>query len=86
LPEDKANQNEIASLVEELLKKIPEEQRLTFMMHHYSGLSLPEVTDAMESNLPTTKSRLRLAREKLRELLAERGILDPNQSDARDGS
>ncbi len=78
LPEDKADQNEFAKIVGELLQKIPEEQRLTFMMHHYSGLSLPEVADAMDANLPTTKSRLRLAREKLRELLTERGIVDPN--------
>jgi RNA polymerase sigma-70 factor (ECF subfamily) len=77
LPEDKADQNEFAKIVGELLLKIPEEQRLTFMMHHFSGLSLPEVADAMEANLPTTKSRLRLAREKLRELLADRGVFDP---------
>ena len=81
LPEDKADQNEFARIVAQLLQKIPEEQRLTFMMHHYSGLSLPEVADAMEANLPTTKSRLRLAREKLRELLAEKGILSPDQED-----
>lgn len=78
LPEVKADQNEFARIVDELLQKIPEEQRLTFMMHHYSGLSLPEVADAMESSLPTTKSRLRLAREKLRELLSNRGFVDPN--------
>lgn len=81
LPEDKAAQNELAKIVAELLPKIPEEQRMTFMMHNFSGLSLPEVADAMESNLPTTKSRLRLAREKLRELLAERGIYDPQRDD-----
>ncbi len=81
LPEDKAEQNEFAKIVRDLLKKIPEEQRHTFMMHHYSGLSLPEVADAMEANLPTTKSRLRLAREKLRELLAEQGILSPDQAE-----
>ena len=86
LPDVKADQNEFAKIVGELLEKIPEEQRLTFMMHHYSGLSLPEVADAMEANLPTTKSRLRLAREKLRELLAERGILDPNQPDKSAGA
>ena len=80
LPEDKADQNEFAQIVGELLPKIPEDQRLTFTMHHYSGLSLPEVADAMEANLPTTKSRLRLAREKLRELLAARGILDPSSA------
>ncbi len=79
LPEDRADQNEFAKIVGDLLQKIPPEQRLTFVMHHYSGLSLAEVADAMEANLPTTKSRLRLAREKLRELLEERGIVDPNQ-------
>ncbi|WP_397571778.1 RNA polymerase sigma factor [Schlesneria sp. T3-172] len=85
LPEDKADQNEFAQIVGDLLQKIPEEQRLTFMMHHFSGLSLPEVADAMEANLPTTKSRLRLAREKLRELLAERGILNPADLETRNG-
>lgn len=81
LPEDKASQNEFAKIVGQMLEKLPEDQRLTFMMHHYSGLSLPEVADAMEANLATTKSRLRLAREKLRELLAERGIVDPNRTE-----
>ena len=79
LPEDKADQNEFARIVGELLPKIPQEQRMTFMMHHFSGLSLPEVADAMESSLPTTKSRLRLAREKLQELLATRGIHAPQR-------
>jgi RNA polymerase sigma-70 factor (ECF subfamily) len=77
-PGELADQREVAELVDQLLEQIPEEQRVTFLMHHYSGLSLPEVALAMESNLPTTKSRLRLAREKLREKLAERGIFDPN--------
>ena len=77
LPEELAGQNEFAGIVAKLLQKIPEEQRLTFTMHHYSGLSLPEVADAMQANTTTTKSRLRLAREKLRELLADQGILDP---------
>jgi RNA polymerase sigma-70 factor (ECF subfamily) len=80
-PDVKADQNEFARIVNELLQRIPEEQRMTFMMHHYSGLSLPEVADAMESSLPTTKSRLRLAREKLRELLAERGIVNSDGTD-----
>lgn len=77
LPEDQADQNEFARIVGALLPKIPEEQRATFLMHHYSGLSLPEVADAMEASLSTTKSRLRLAREKLQGLLAEQGIINP---------
>jgi RNA polymerase sigma-70 factor (ECF subfamily) len=76
-PAEVADRKELASIVDQLLQQIPEEQRETFLMHHYSGLSLPEVALAMETNLPTTKSRLRLAREKLREKLADRGIFGP---------
>lgn len=78
LPDEQFERREIAQLVDDMLHNIPEDQRLTFILHIYAGLSLPEVAEAMESNLPTTKSRLRLAREKLREKLAARGIVDPS--------
>jgi RNA polymerase sigma-70 factor (ECF subfamily) len=74
LPEVQADQNELARLVDELLQDLPEEQRLTFTMHHFADLSLPEVAAIMNSSTATTKSRLRLAREKLREKLAARGV------------
>lgn len=73
-PEEMASHHELAATVDELLQEIPEEQRLTFVLHHYSGLSLPEVAEIMESNLPTTKSRLRLSREKLSAQLIAKGI------------
>ena len=73
-PEVRAGQAEMARIVEDLLDKLPTEQRMTFTMHHYHGLSLPEIADALETNLSTTKSRLRLAREKLRAGLAALGI------------
>lgn len=79
LPDDVADENEFAAIVQSILPKIPAEQRETFEMYHYNGLSLPEIAQAMESSLPTTKSRLRLAREKLRELLAEKGITGPGE-------
>lgn len=72
-PDELADRREIAALIEDLLQRLPLEQRLTFTLHYFSGLSLPEVAQAMEANLPTTKSRLRLAREKLREQLAPQG-------------
>ncbi|MFQ5732406.1 MAG: RNA polymerase sigma factor [Planctomycetaceae bacterium] len=73
-PGEQARYRELASTVDELLAEIPEEQRLTFVLHHYSGLSLPDVADVMETNHRTTKSGLRLAREKLREKLQRRGV------------
>jgi RNA polymerase sigma-70 factor, ECF subfamily len=77
LPGERADQREFAQIVDDLLPQIPDDQRLTFILFIYAGLSLPEIAEAMEANLPTTKSRLRLAREKLREKLAAKGIVDP---------
>lgn len=73
-PDRLADIREVARLVDAELTQLPEDQRLTFLLYHYSGLSLPEVADVMESNLSTTKSRLRLVREKLQERLREIGI------------
>jgi len=79
-PEQQADEREVARIVEAILPELPEEQRVTFLLYHFAQLSLPEIADALESNLPTTKSRLRLAREKLRDKLRERGIEDPGES------
>lgn len=73
-PVEHADQRELAGLVDELLQELPEDQRLTFTMHHFAELSLPEVADIMHVSTATTKSRLRLAREKLREKLEARGV------------
>ncbi|MDA0835922.1 MAG: sigma-70 family RNA polymerase sigma factor [Planctomycetota bacterium] len=70
---DQAQAHELEALVNELLDQIPEEQRLTFTLHHFGGLSLPEIAEAMETNVATCKSRLRLTREKLQAALKKRG-------------
>ncbi len=73
-PDHRAMEREVAIVVRELLHQLPEEQRQTFLLHHYNSLTLSEVADAMETSLPTAKSRLRLAKEKLRHLLTCRGF------------
>lgn len=73
-PDVHADRREIARIVEQALPTLPSEQRETFTLYHYQGLSLPDIADAMETSVSTTKSRLRLAREKLREHLAAHGI------------
>lgn len=80
-PEERANHRELRTLVDEFLDEIPEEQRLTFTLHHFAGLTLTEVAEAVETSIPTCKSRLRLAREKLRKMLQERGVSDPTRPD-----
>ena len=79
-PIDQASQSELASVVLELLDELPEEQRETFHLHHFNSLTLSEVADAMETTLPTAKSRLRLAKEKLRYQLSCRGYSEETTS------
>lgn len=85
-PFERTRYRELAGIVGALLEEIPEEQRLTFTLHHYGGLSLAEVAEVMEATLPTTKSRLRLAREKLQELLRRHGIRGPEEFSAEPAS
>ena len=75
-PVTKVLEREVAVAVREMLTQLPDEQRQTFMLHHYDSLTLSEVADAMDTSLPTAKSRLRLAKEKLRHLLTCRGFAD----------
>lgn len=81
-PEDRASHREIAELIDAMLQTIPDDQRETFTLHHYSGLPLAEVAEITETNLATCKSRLRLAREKLSTLMRRRGVRPPASSPA----
>lgn len=74
--EARVAQSEVTGIVMELLHELPEEQRQTFMLHHFDSLTLSEVADAMDTTLPTAKSRLRLAKEKLRYHLTCRGLAE----------
>lgn len=83
-PEEVAKQRELQTIIDELLDEIPEVQRLTFTLHHFGDLQLAEVADIMETSVATTKSRLRLAREKLQEKLLSRGFQNPTREDPDD--
>ncbi len=79
-PEEKLNDQEFCEIVDQMLEEIPEEQRQTFVLHHYVGLNLAEVAEIMDANAATTKSRLRLAREKLQDKLLPLGIKSANDT------
>jgi RNA polymerase sigma-70 factor, ECF subfamily len=81
-PEERASHREVAGLIDALLQEIPDDQRETFTLHHYSGLPLAEVAEITETNLATCKSRLRLAREKLSTLMKRRGVTPSATSSA----
>jgi RNA polymerase sigma-70 factor (ECF subfamily) len=51
-----------------LLDALPEEQRHAMVMHHVLEMSIPEIAAEVGAPSETVRSRLRLARDRLREL------------------
>ena len=73
-PADAASKRELAESVQMAITQLPESQRQTLVMHHFQGLTLSEIADAMEIPLPTAKSRLHLAKVRLCHWLTCRGL------------
>jgi RNA polymerase sigma-70 factor (ECF subfamily) len=53
------------------LRELPHEQRDAFLLQVEGHLSVEEIATLTHSSFETTKSRLRYARTRLRELLSE---------------
>lgn len=68
-PGESIEVRDLTARVDELLPMLPDDQRTAFILYACCGMSLPEVSELMEACLPTTKSRVRLAREKLRDAM-----------------
>ena len=56
----------LAARAEEILQKIPEAQRLVFVLFELEEMSGLEIAEALDLSLGTVRSRLRLAREAFR--------------------
>jgi RNA polymerase sigma-70 factor (ECF subfamily) len=67
--------------VQSALARLPEEQRLAVHLAFFGGLTHAQIASQTQVPLGTVKGRLRLAIEKLRELLTTTGGLEP----AREG-
>ncbi|WP_257456714.1 RNA polymerase sigma factor [Archangium lipolyticum] len=55
-----------------LLEQLSDEQRRALLLHHVMGMSVPEMAEELEVPFETVRSRLRLGRAHLRELLFQR--------------
>jgi len=62
---------EQAGALNEAMAQLPREQRDAFLLHVEGELSVEEVATVTQSSFEATKSRLRYARSRLRELLSE---------------
>lgn len=70
-PAAEAQTDEDGDRVLRAVGALPEEQRAAFLLKAEAGLSVEEIAAATGTSFETAKSRLRYARSKLRELLAE---------------
>ena len=69
-PLEQVQSRELAQEIVTAVEALPLEQRGVFVMFAHSGLSLEEIAQVTGATFETVKSRLRYAREKLRQSLA----------------
>lgn len=65
-PSQESESRMLAARAEEILQKIPENQRLVFVLYELEEMSGLEIAEALQLSLGTVRSRLRLAREAFR--------------------
>jgi RNA polymerase sigma-70 factor (ECF subfamily) len=63
----------------ELLSKLPEAQRIAFVLHEVQELSLEEVAEITGTPLGTVKSRLHHARRRLQALIQDASEATPKE-------
>jgi RNA polymerase sigma-70 factor (ECF subfamily) len=68
-PSGVAEAREEAERVRAAIEALPEEQRVTFILRHYEGLSYEEISQALEVPLGTVKWRIHEAVRRLESLL-----------------
>ena len=74
-PDHQVASAENVARIRDLILEIPEEQRLVMTLVEQTDMMLSEIATALELPLGTCKSRLRLARQRLAELLGQYGML-----------
>jgi RNA polymerase sigma-70 factor, ECF subfamily len=70
-PESEAVRGEVAIAVAKAIADLPETQREVLLLAHYEQLSLAEIAEIRELEIPAVKSRLQRARAPLRDALTQ---------------
>jgi RNA polymerase sigma-70 factor (ECF subfamily) len=82
-PDALTSQAARAALAEAILDKLPEPQRVVFVLFELEEMSGDEIAELLEISVGTVRSRLRLAREALRrqlERLAKAAVQVPKEA------
>jgi len=72
LPDRAIDDEETRRIVLDVIDSLPESQRVCVMLYYYSQFSIAQIADSLELNENTVKSRLSLARAKIRAALEEK--------------
>lgn len=70
-PDESVDYAETKRLMQEILDKLPEDQRLCVLMYYYEELSVGEIAQALDCSAGTVKSRLNYARKKIKDEVEE---------------
>ena len=71
---EQAWQSEQHRIIREVMEQIPEEQRMVIELAYFGGLTHAEIAEQYRIPLGTVKGRMRLGLQKMKSLLAERGL------------
>ena len=71
---EQAWQSEQHRIIREVMVEIPSEQRMVIELAYFGGLTHAEISEQCHIPLGTVKGRMRLGLQKMKTLLAERGL------------
>ena len=71
---EQAWQSEQHRIIREVMVQIPSEQRMVIELAYFGGLTHAEISEQCHIPLGTVKGRMRLGLQKMKALLAERGL------------
>ena len=71
VPDAALEKKEFQRLMKKFIKKLPKEQADTIVYHIYGGLKYQEIADIMGVSLITVKTRMRKAKDALREMISD---------------
>jgi RNA polymerase sigma-70 factor (ECF subfamily) len=80
-PEYRAYQSEVGRLIRRAVDKLPERQRLVFILRHYKLLSINEIGEALGCTPGAVKAHLSRATANLRDRLKGTVILESSEVD-----
>jgi RNA polymerase sigma-70 factor (ECF subfamily) len=70
-PDKLYEKKEMRNLVKNVLRTIPEDQRLAIIMREYQNLSYEEIASALNCSLGATKSKIYRARQNIKKIIME---------------